>query len=131
MSSSQNTSILHMTLQVPELLKSNATNVDDVGRCDNGGFRVRTRKLRAQRHNEVEEVLVKSEQTQETLRNRGGLVRLGRRGRRGHGLVVCGHVLAVQMLDLENIDGNTAAVSTTGPLRILDKSMLTTIAIHV
>lgn len=33
--------------------------------------------------------------------------------------MVGGHLLGVQVADLEDVDGDTAAIATTGPLRIL------------
>lgn len=115
---SQHTRILHMALQIPKLLQPDAADVDDIRGRDNRGLRVGARQARAHGHDEVEEVLVEGEQTEQSLRDGGRLVRLGL-GLGRHGRVVRGHVLAVQVLDLEDVDGDAAAVSSAGPLGVL------------
>lgn len=41
----------------------------------------------------------------------------------GHGRVISGHVFAVQMFDFEDVDGNPATVTSTGPLGVLRHSL--------
>lgn len=119
---SKHTRILHVSLQIPELLQPHTTDIDDIRRCDDGRLGVRSRQLRAQRHHEAEQVLVQREQTQQARGDARRLVRLGRRGRGDLG-GVGGHVLAVQVLDDVDVDGDTAAVAAAGPLGILLQSL--------
>lgn len=66
---SQNTSILHMTLQVPELLQPNTADIYDVGRRHDRRLRVRTWQRGCERHHEPEEVLIQSEEIQQARRD--------------------------------------------------------------
>lgn len=36
----QNTGILHVTFQIPELLQTNTAHIDNIGRCDDRGLGV-------------------------------------------------------------------------------------------
>ena len=114
----EDTRVLHVPLQVPELLEPDAADVDDVGRGDDGRLRVRPRQGRAERHDEAQQVLVQREEAEQARGHLARLVRLGRRGR-GHLGAVGGHVLAVQVLDDVDVDGDAAAVAAAGPLGVL------------
>lgn len=123
MSGSQDTGVLHVTLQVPKLLQADAANVDDVCGGDNGGLGIGARQTGAQGHDEVEEVLIEGEKAEQALRDLGRLVRFRGGGGIGHGGVVSRHVLAVQVFDLKHIDGDTAAVSAARPLGVLGSAL--------
>ena len=116
---SEHTRILHVALQIPELLQPHPAHVHDIRGGHDGSLHVRPRELRAERHDKVEQVLVEGEQTQETLRHLGGLVRVCGGGGVVHGGVVFGHVFAVEVFDFEDVDGDAAAVAVAGPLGVL------------
>lgn len=68
---------------------------------------------------ELEQVLVQREQTQKTSGDGGVLVCFG--GTLfAYFLRELGYVLAGEVPNFEEINGDTAAVSTTGPLGVLD-----------
>lgn len=115
----QNTSILHMALKIPELLQAHTTNIHNVGRRNNRRLRVRPLQQRTHGHDEAEEVLVQREETQQALGNTGGFLGLGGQVVCAQSLIVGGHVLRVEVFDFENVDGDTAAITTTGPLGVL------------
>lgn len=114
----QNTSILHMALQVPELLQPDPANIDDIVRRHDGRLGIRPRQRRAQRHDEREQILVQGEEPEHARRHGRGLVRLGR-GHIGDCSVVRGHVRAVEMADFEHVNGDAAVVATACPLGVL------------
>lgn len=66
----------------------------------------------------LEQVLVQRKQTQKTGGDGGVLVCFGG-ALFAYFLRELGYVLACEVLDFEEVDGNTAAVSTTGPLGVL------------
>lgn len=115
----QNTRILHMPLQIPELLQPNPAHIHDIRRRHDSCLRVRPFQHRTQRRHEAEQVFVQREQSQQSLGHGGGFLGFLRQIRGGHGFVVGGHVFGVQMLDFENVDGDSAAVATAGPLGVL------------
>lgn len=61
MRSGQYTGILHMRLEVPELLQAHARNVNDVRRADNWRFGVRPWQRTTERCDELRHVLVQGE----------------------------------------------------------------------
>lgn len=67
---------------------------------------------------ELEQILIQREQTQKSSGDGGVRVCFGS-ALFGHFLRELGYVLVGEVLDLEEIDGDTAAVSTTGPLGVL------------
>lgn len=115
----QHTRILHMALEIPELLEPDAADVDDIIRRDDGRLRVRSAQRRAHRHDEAQEVLVQREQTQQTLGLGGRRLRFVGEVRFAQRFGVRGHVLGVQVFDFEDVDGDSAAVATAGPLGVL------------
>ena len=68
---SQNTSILHMPLQIPKLLQANPAHINNIRRRHDGGILIRPRHARARRHHEAQQVLVQREETEETLGDGG------------------------------------------------------------
>ncbi len=115
----QNTSILHVSLQIPELCQPNTRYVDNVGRIGNRNFRIRSLKSRDKGKDKVEEVVVEGEQWKHLCRGLeflvvGGAVLIVLRF-----FLVFGHMLAVKALDHVDVDRNTAAVSVAGPLGVL------------
>lgn len=67
---------------------------------------------------ELEQVLVQREETEKTRGDGGVLVCFGS-ALLAHFLRELRYVLVCEVLDFEKIDGDTAAVSTTGPLGVL------------
>ena len=118
MSCGQHARILHMTLEVPELFQSHARDIYDVRRADDWGFRIRSGKGRTDGQHKSGHVLVQRKDAEQSWRNLGGIVSRGCcfRGCAGR---VCSHVFAVEIFNLEDINRNTSAVTTAGPLRIL------------
>lgn len=60
----QHASILHMALQIPELLQANIADINNIGRGHDGRFWVRPLQRRAERHHEPEEVLIQGEEVE-------------------------------------------------------------------
>jgi hypothetical protein len=110
----QHRRILHVVLQVPKLLQSHPTDVDDVValryRCL-GMFAVYGR---TKGHDKACQRLVQGEQAQVLGRDFG-------RGQSGLGevLFVGGDVLNIERRDAEEVDGNAASVASSEPLGIL------------
>lgn len=114
----QHTRILHVALQVPKLSQPNTTDINDIRRGHDRRLGIRSRQLRAERHDETEQILVERKETQETRGDSRGLVRL-RRGRMGYLGGIRGHGLAVEVSDGKDVDGDSATITTTSPLGIL------------
>ena len=115
----QNASILHMILQIPELGQAHALNVDNVGGIRNGYLGVRSFEGGNKRQDEIEQVVVQREQRQQFSWRLQFLVV-------GQSILVLlclflvfANGFRVEVLDVEEIDGNAAFVSAAGPLRIL------------
>jgi hypothetical protein len=118
MSRGKGAGILHVAFEVPELLQSHIRYVDDVVRLTDGSLGMpSTGYGRAQGKDELDEVLVERKETKKFAGHRGR----HRRVFTQHCLVVCRHVPAVQVGDLEDVDGYATLVPPTGPLRILWK----------
>lgn len=115
----QHTRILHVALQVPKLSQPNTTDINNIRRGHDRRLGIRSRQLRAERHDETEQILVERKETQETRGNSRGLVRL-RRGRVRHLGGIRGHGLAVEVSDGKDVDGDSATITTTSPLGILN-----------
>jgi hypothetical protein len=111
-----------MTSQIPKLHQAHTADIDDVIRRDNWGFGVGSRQCRAQWVYELKQVLVERKETEKTRWNGRVLVCFGR-AVFAHFLREVGHVLVRQVAHFEKIDGDTAAVSTAGPLRVLPMSL--------
>ena len=119
----QHAGILHVILQVPELRQTNTSNVDNVCRICDGDLRIRTLESRDKGEDEVEEVVVEGEEGKQLGRSvellvtwKAVLVFL-------RVFLVFGDMFAVEMLDHEHVDRDTATVSMAGPLRILFRSV--------
>ncbi len=116
MCSRQCACVLHVTFEIPKLLETDSRNVHNVAGLTDWRLRVRSiRHCGTKGQYEAREAFVQSEKTEHLvghLRRRRGL--LGR-----DGLLVCRHILRVQLGDLEDVYGNASSVTTTGPLRIL------------
>lgn len=72
---------------------------------------------------ELEQILVQREQTQKSSGDGGVLVCFGST-LFAHFLRELGYVLVCEVSNLEEIDGDTAAVSTTGPLGVLQTALV-------
>lgn len=114
------TSELHMPLEIPKLLQTHPTDVDDVRAQRDGRLGVvAIRELGAQRVDEPRKVLVERKQPNQ-LGGCLGVVFGGRRLAVGRldGFFVASNGLAVQMPDLEEVHRNAPSVATTSPLRV-------------
>lgn len=118
------TSSLHVSLQVPKLLQADPRDINDVGAQGDGSVAVlAVSKLRRQRLGEASEVLVQRKQAHHA---RGRLaVELGfAKGRFLAQLLISSDCLAVELLDLEQVDGNAATVAAAKPLRVQATGLL-------
>lgn len=111
-------SILHMRSQVPKLLQANPRNIHDIiALCYGCSWMVAINERRAKWHHKTDQVLVEGKKSQELRRyvsicfglTDGSLRRL----------LVCSHCFRVQMLDFENVHGNTTTITSASPLGIL------------
>lgn len=118
---------LHVTLQVPELPQADPAHVDDVGAEGDGRARVlAVGELRAHGLGEAREVLVQREEAHHlgVLALAAVLGRLHLAVRVGGALLVGGHGLGVEVADLEQVDGDAAAVPPARPLRVQAAALL-------
>lgn len=83
---------------------------------------MRPRQGAAERADKLRHILVQGEKTEHARRNLRIDVRCGRHLVFG-ALEIFGHVVVVEMFDLEHIDGDTTAVATTCPLRVLQDKL--------
>ncbi len=115
----QDTRILHVALEIPELGQADARDVDDVGGIRHGHLGVRAFEGGDQRHDKVEQVLVEGEQGDQ-LGGRGQVLVVGQAVLVRLGLfLVLVDVFVVEALDVVDVDGDAAPVAVAGPLRIL------------
>lgn len=117
------TGSLHVALEVPELLQADARDIDNVcAQGDGGVVEVAVLQLRREGLVEAGEVLVEGEQAQQALR--GLAVPLGLAEGLLAGLLVGGDGLGVEVLDLEEVQRDAAAVAAAGPLRVQAAALL-------
>lgn len=57
----QDTGILHVALEIPELGQSHSRDIHNIGRVRDGHFRIRSFEGGNQRQDKVEQVLIQSE----------------------------------------------------------------------
>ena len=69
MSRGQNTSILHVTFQIPELRQPHTRDIDNVRRVCDRDFWIRSFETRDKRKDEVEEIVVECKQGEELRRS--------------------------------------------------------------
>lgn len=107
-----------MRSQIPELLKSNIGDINDVvGLRDWSSWEVAVGENGAEWHDEAGEVFVEREEAEEFWC--GLAVGFGFRFGIFCVLLICRHSLAVQVCDLEDVDWDAATVATAGPLWVL------------
>lgn len=114
---------LHVALEVPVSLQTNAADVDDICAESDGCARVLTvGELGAQRLGKARQVLIKGKQTHE-LGGCFGIV-CGARVGGCDRLFVGIDGLGVEVADLKEVDGNAALVATAGPLGVEATALL-------
>ena len=110
---------LHVALEVPELLEADARDVDNVGAESDGHVgALAVGELRGKGLAEAREVFVEGKEAEEA----GGCLAVGLGfGKGGFGALffVVGYGLGVEGANLKDVEGDTAAVSSAGPLWIL------------
>lgn len=110
-----------MLLQIPELLQSDARDVDNIGAQGDGNFgELAVEELGAEGHVETGQVLVQGKQSQETVWRLAVGLGLGESARCAD-LLILVDGLGVECLDFKDVEGDSATVATTCPLGILKK----------
>lgn len=112
---------LHVALEVPELLQADAGDVDNVGAEGDGHVgALAVGELRGKRLAEARQVFVEGEQAEKARRRLAVGVGFGKGGIGALAFVV-GYAFGVEGANLKDVERDAAAVSSAGPLGILEK----------
>jgi hypothetical protein len=117
-SGSEGAGILHMRPQIPELLQANTRNVHNVIALRNWRLRVVSiLESRAQWHDEADQIFVQRKQAEQLRWSLSVRLRLGFGFLRR--LLICSHRFRIQVLHLEYVHWDAAAIPSTCPLGVL------------
>lgn len=110
-----------MVLQIPELLEPDIGYIDNVGAHGDGHLGVfAIKELGAEGHIKTREVLVEGEESEKTGLGLAVCLRIGK-GRLGSFALVLADGLGVEVLDFEDVEGNTPTITAACPLGILQQ----------
>jgi len=110
-----------MRFQIPELCQPYVRDIDDVGGVCDWDFGIWSFEGRAQRQDEIEQVVVQGKKRYELCRRVKGLVvREGLFVLLGV-FLICLDVLAIEVLYHVDVEGYASSISMACPLRVLTK----------